>query len=476
MVNRPRKLTPKASKLKKPLKRVAKKPPNQRQWRSKLSSMLAIAILLSSASLVMACVWFSVLLISNPAQLSWLNKVLPEWAQIPLSNYEHPQTLGEIQDSLNQQKLVAGETLPLEENTDKSFLLPVFQQRANCQADCRTLVELRVYQHSPESERQSRSEKYYYLATKQPIIGPEESFVVAPLVKAKPEHQDTNISLPLTEVKRFEDNTPAAGVWFYLRGQHQQGTNAIAYGHIVYYNPERTNLQQMVSWTSPNGQLPRWQQVTDSTTKELVVDQTVGLEPHLVIYQVKSTKLFLNPLQLEAITLQPSAFNNPGYQNSLIIARSGLWTPAFEWLKFVQKQRKGVLPKAVQTQMDLIRLHSQLTQTQAEKNWASPSQQVLADLIDGRWQKALQVLEASPHNAQEVATLLKADDGRLWNRTAAALRVNPNRLEVQVWAALILGVQRGEEHASSWLKAQPKITAENLIYVQGLLKRFRGNS
>ena len=46
--------------------------------------------------------------------------------------------------------------------------------------------------------------------------------------------------------------------------------------------------------------------------------------------------------------------------------------------------------------MDVIRLHSQLTKTQAEKNWASPSQQVLADLIDGRWEKALQVFEASP--------------------------------------------------------------------------------
>ncbi|MCC5601276.1 hypothetical protein [Nostoc favosum] len=42
-----------------------------------------------------------------------------------------------------------------------------------------------------------------------------------------------------------------------------------------------------------------------------------------------------------------------------------------------------------------------------------------------------QGFEASPHNAQEIVTLLKADEKRLWNRTAAALRVNPNRRELQ---------------------------------------------
>ncbi|MHC5829279.1 MAG: hypothetical protein ACYT04_78535, partial [Nostoc sp.] len=122
----------------------------------------------------------------------------------------------------------------------------------------------------------------------------------------------------------------------------------------------------------------------------------------------------------------------------------------------------------------LIRLHSQLTKTQADKNWASPSQQVLADLIDGRWGKALQVFEASPHNTQEIVTLLKADEKTLWNRTVAALRVNPNRLDVQAWFALILAVQRGEEHTNSWLKAQPKITKDNLAYIQGLLAKLNG--
>ncbi|MBG1262134.1 hypothetical protein F8S20_25150 [Nostoc sp. BAE] len=482
MANRSRKPTPKTSKQNKPhagmVKRLVKKPQKKLKRGSWLSSMLAMptaasyAILLSSASLIMAFAWISVLFIFNPDQVSWLNKILPAWAQIPLGNHERPQTLKQIQLDLRKKNQIFGETLPLHQNAEDSFLLPVFQQRPNCQSDCEELVELRVYERSEELEFKSQSESYYYLVAQLPVTGPDESFIISPSLDGTSEPQDISIPLPLTEVQRFEGGTPLPGVWFNLRGQRQQGTDAFAYGQVVYYNPERTNLLQMLSWISPNGQLPKWQQVTGDSTKELVVDQTIGLEPHLQVYQVKPLKLFLKPIQLEAITLKSSAFKDSAYQNALSIASSGLWTPAFEWLKFIKKQRKGVLPEAAQAQMDLIRLHSQLSKTQAQKNWASPSQEVLADLIDGRWEKALQVFEASPHNVQEIVTLLKADEKRLWNRTAAALRVNPNRREVQAWFALILAVQQGEGHANSWLKAQPKITKDNLAYIQDLLARL----
>ncbi|MBN3949002.1 MAG: hypothetical protein HWQ38_22075 [Nostoc sp. NMS7] len=485
MAKRSRKLTPKASKGNQPhagvIKRVAKKPQKKLKRGSWLSSMLAMsttgcayAILLTSVSLIMAFAWISVLFIFNPDQVSWLNKILPAWAQIPLGKHERPQTLKQIQLDLSKKNQIFGETLPLNQDAENSFLLPVFQQRANCESDCEELVELRVYERSEELEFKSQSENYYYLATQLPITGLEESFVISLLLDGTSEPQDINISLPLTQVQPFESGTPSSGVWFNLWGQRQQVTGANAYGYVVYYNPERTNLLQMLSWSSPNGQFPKWQQVTGDGTKELVVDQTIGLEPHLQLYQVKPLKLFLKPIELEAITLKSPALKDLAYQNALSIARSGLWTPAFEWLKFIKKQRKGVLPEAAQAQMDLIGLHSQLTKTQADKNWASPSQQVLADLIDGRWGKALQVFEASPHNTQEIVTLLKADENRLWNRTVAALRVNPNRLDVQAWFALILGVQRGEEHANSWLKAQPKITKDNLAYIQGLLAKLNG--
>ncbi|MBD0264912.1 MAG: hypothetical protein ICV78_19965 [Tolypothrix sp. Co-bin9] len=489
MANRTQKLTPKPSKPKMQsagaMKRVVKKTPKkpiksvgrelkplktsvrEESW---LSSMLAVAVLSGSAGLIGLFVWISLLFILNPEKLSWLNNVLPEWAKIS-SQQEHLQTLSQIKLNIKKQGQIIGEILPLDGDVENSFLLPVYKQRANCQSDCKYIVELRVYQ-SEYKETQSSSERYYHLATQLPVSGPEESFVIAPLVDATSENQGSSISLPLSEIKRFgEDTLP--GIWFYCKGQRQEGTSAIAYGHIVHYNPERSNLQLMLSWTSPNGQLPKWQQVTNGGTKELIVEQTVGLEPQLRVYQVKPANSFLNPIQLEEISLKSLELNNSAYQNAVSIARSGLWTPAFEWLQFIKKQRQEKMSAAAQAQIDLIRLHSQLTKIQADKSWASPSQQVLADLIDGRWEKALQVFETSPQNAQEIATLLKADEGRLWNRTEAALQVNPNRPEVQAWAALILAAGQGQNRANSWLK-EAKITADNLTHIQSLLRQLNG--
>ncbi|NEU75669.1 hypothetical protein PI95_024685, partial [Hassallia byssoidea VB512170] len=489
MANRTQKLIPKPSKpnmqgagaMKRAVKKTPKKPVKSVRREAKpletsvkmeswLSSMLAVGILSGSAALIALFVWISLIFILNPEKLSWLNNVLPEWAKIS-SQQEHPQTLSQIKLNLKKQRQIAGEILPLDGDVENSFLLPVYKQRANCQSDCKYVVELRVYQ-SQNTETQSSTEKYYHLATQLPVTGPEESFVIAPLVDATSENQGSSISLPLSEVKRFEGNT-SSGVWFYCKGQRIEGTNAIAYGHILHYNPERSNLQLMLSWTSPNGQLPKWQQVTNNGTKELIVDQTVGLEPQLRVYQVQPANSFLDPIQLEEISLKPPELNNSAYQDAVSIARTGLWTPAFEWLQFIKKQQKEKIPAAAQAQIDLIRLHSQLTKIQADKSWASPSQQVLTDLIDGRWEKALQVFEASPQNAQEIATLLKADEGRLWNRTKAALQVNSNRPEVQAWAALILAAGQGQNRANSWLE-EAKITPDNLTHIQSLLRQLNG--
>ncbi|MDZ7960687.1 MAG: hypothetical protein RMY34_22865 [Aulosira sp. DedQUE10] len=476
MANRLRKQMPKPSGDNQPvvgaIKHLSQKNQKNSQQGNWLTSTLAIAILLSSGGILMTFAWISILFIFNPEQIIWMNKFLPEWAQISRGNYkDKPFTLKQIQLSLSQQKRIAGETLVLAKDKEQSFLLPVFQQRPNCLSDCQSLVELRVYQQSQDLELQSQTEKYYRLTSQIPVTGPEESFVVSTSDEVELENPETSQPLPLNEVKRLSGGT-SSGVWFDLQGKLPQGSSAIAYGNIVYYNPERSNLQQMLSWKSRNGQVPKWEQVTGDAVKELIIDQTIGLEPRLRIYQVKPLKLFLHPIQLEEISLKTPALKDTAYQNALLLARSGLWTPAFEWLQSFQKQQKAALPLAAQAQIDVIRLHSQLTKTEADKTWAIPSQEVLADLIDGRWNKALQVFEASPQNIPEIATLLQMDGGRLWNRITTALRVNPNRPEVAAWGALILAVQRGEEHAISWLKAQPKITPETLTYIEGLLAKL----
>ncbi len=478
MTNKPRKRRPKAARLNQPsqgvTKKNVKKPPKSSQWRSWLSSALALSLLFSSAGAIIGFGWISVLFILNPAQVSWVNEFLPKWAKISTGKRELPQTLTAIQLSLSQKQRLAGATLPLDSKSEDSFLLPIFQKRANCQSNCQELVELRIYQLSQDLEYKFQSEKYYYLISKLPIIGLSKTFIDSPSVAAisESDNQEAKIHLPLTKVKAFTDTNLSPGFWFYLRGEHKKDNDNIIYGQIVYYNPTLKSLQQMLSWKTRNGQLPKWQQVTGDNIKELILHQTVSIEPNLQVYQVKPSKLVANSIFLEAINFQNPAVDEFAFKQSVLLARNGLWTPALTWLTSLEKQRKQPFSAAAQAQIDVIRLHSEFTKMQAEKSWASPNQQVTADIIDGRWEKALQVFETSPDYAQDIATLLQTDKGRIWNRAAVALRLNPNRRAVLAWIALIFKVQRGEERANAWLQAQPNLNPETLNYIQDILTKL----
>jgi hypothetical protein len=450
-----------------------------------VTSLLWMTVLLSGAGLVTGGVWLSLQLFINPDAISWVNYLLPEWAKIPLVNPDQPQTITQIRANLSKLGQIPGELLTLETNAQTlqptSVLLPILSSQPNCQINCQQIVELRVYDltSTGDGQKPQKGEVYYQLVTQVPVEGPEESFVIAPLLNGEISDNGSSRPLPLTQLGRFEGTTPTAGVWFYLRGQRLQGANALTYGQIVHYNPSRSYLSLMLPWTSPTGQAPQWQQVTGSGSPELVVNQTIDLEPQLRVYQVKPAEFFLNPIQLELISLAEPALNNPAYQRAILIARTGLWSPAWKWLQFIKQQRqlnRQPWSAQAQAQMDLIELYAQLTKSQAEKTWASPSQEVLADLIDGRWGKGLQVFQGSSlENTQEIATLLAADSGRVWNRVEVALRMNPERPEVKAWGALIVGAKEGRRSAIAWLKQQPKTTPATITYIQKLLKRLEGD-
>jgi hypothetical protein len=456
------------------VRRINRKPEKSSQQGNKLVSMVAIAVLLSSAGIIAIFAWIGIQFIYNPEKAGWLNVILPEWAKVSLGGLERPLTLEQIQASLSKKEQIAGNRIALEADTEKSFLLPVFKETPNCVSNCKSIVELRIYQRSQDFEFASTSKKYYYLAAQLPVTGLEESFVVASLGEEVEDSEDSSKLLPISEIGRFEEGAPSPGLWFYLRGQHKHEKNTIAYGEVVYYNPNRSYLKYMTSWASPDGKLPQWQQVTGDSRKELVVDETLSLEPYLRVYQIKPVNYFFNPIQLEEISLEEIALKDSAYQNALALARGRLWTPALDGLQFLTKQHPGRIPALVRAQIDVIDLHSQLTKAQADKNWVSPSQQALADIIDGRWEKALQVFEASPQNAQEIFTLLKADQGRLWNRVKAALDIIPDRRAVQAWGALILTAKYGTERGITWLKAQSQVSEDSLTYIQSLLAQSHG--
>lgn len=446
-----------------------------------LASLSAIVLLMAAAGGIAGSLGLAVQLMINPQQLLWLNRYIPDWVPVPVTGLKPPQTLSEIQAEIAQAGAIAGEMLPLSKNRSvldgkvaaSDLMLPVVAQRSPCLSDCKRMIELRIYQTTSEKRHLNDRTTYYQLVTRQPIAGPEESFALAPLVDARSSNQGSPRILPLTNLQRFQGLVPKQGVWLNLNGKFQRDNETVAYGKIVHYNPTRFHLSLMLDWTSPTGQEPIWQEVTGGGTPELVVNQTIGMEPGFKIYQVKPINFLPNPIQLEPISLFEPAQNQSGYSAALVLARSGLWSTGWQRLQSLKTQNTAQPWSAgAQAQADLIRLHAQATRMQAETTWASPSQQVLASLVDGRWSEAIQVLEQNFEQQAEILALLKTDVGRLRKRVEALLKVDPTQADAKTWGALLVAAKHDRAAAVTWLNQQAKTTPAEKAKILRLVDRL----
>lgn len=442
----------------------------------------AIALLLGTGAGVMGLGWLSLQLIVKPQSLQPRMEWLPGW-QTTQTTPEAIQTLTEIRSELQRQGVRSGELLNLGKNqsileaksTTTEWLMPVLETRSNCFSDCDRLVELRVYQQTLDRPKTPEAKEQYVLITQLPLAGLEESFAIAPLVDATSNNQGSSRNLPFTQLQRFEGTVPTPGLWFNASGHRTRGDEAIAYGQIIYYHPNTHHLSVKLSWTSPAAELPVWKNVTGSHLPELVINQTVGMEPQFEIYQVKSQRFVYSPIQLEPISLSIAHIDESHYQSALWLARNRLWSTSLTWLKALKARSPKAWSEPVQAQMDLIQWHAQSTETQAESSWASPSQQILANLLDGRWERATTIFTRSLEASQETVGLLKADQGRLENRVKAALRVSPRKFEVKAWGALLIAAQQTPQHAIAWLQKQPQTSPADILRIQGFMQRLDPN-
>jgi len=437
----------------------------------------AIALMVMLSGVIAGSGWLALQLIVNPRSSGWVNQWLPGW--LPSKGTEQPfRTLQAIRAELRSQGKTVGELLELGKNvsvddrtTVSDLLLPVLEPRPNCQSDCDQIVELRLYQRATDG-RSAINEPLYSLVDQVEIAGPEESFAIAPLVDAKSDNQGSSRALPLTRVTRY-DLPPSQGVWLNLSGKRDRGNETLAYGQIIHYNPSRFHLSKKLQWTSPTGEAPVWKEVTGGGTSELIVNHTIGMEPQFEAYQIKPLSFLPSPVQLESISLAESALQQSTYQSALLLARAGLWSTSLKWLESLKEKLPAKeWSSTAQAQFDLIRWHAQVTQIQADGSWASPSQQVLANLIDGRWERALQVFQSSIAASHETADVLKADVGRLENRIKAFGQTGSDKLEVKAWGALLVAAQKGQPNAIAWLKKLPKVTAAEVAQISALTKRL----
>lgn len=453
-------------------------PPPRSLWRV-WSVLGAIGLLLSAGAITTGLGWVSIQLIVKPQAMQPLTQWIPGW-QKQQSPDTPSHTFTEIRAELRRQGLQSGELLDLGKNQSildgkkpvPAWLMPVLQTTANCFTDCDRIVELRIYQRTPERPRTPDAEEQYHLVTQLPLTGLEESLAIAPLVDATSTNQGSSRMLPFTQIQRYEGVVPPQGLWFNVSGSRTRGDEAIAYGQVVYYHPSSHHLSVKLSWTSPAAEPPIWKEMTGGNSPELFVNQTIGMEPHFEIYQVKPQRFMHSPVQLEAISLNLPHLDESHYQSALWLARNRLWSTSLTWLQALKTRSPQLWTESVQAQMDLIQWHAQATRTQAESSWASPGQQILANLLDGRWERATTIFARSIEASQETIGLLRADQGRLQNRVKAALKVSPGKVDAKAWGALLIAAQQTPNQAIAWLQKQPKTPSADIRRIRTLIQRL----
>jgi len=380
--------------------------------------------------------------IFNPTALSWLPGSKPPGAE------PSAQTFKEIQAEAYKSGEVAGTPLYISTYPgfqkgalgQDDFLLPIYASSM-----LEKMTELRVYR-----SLEIGGKTVFELKDRIAIEGPSEAEAIAPLTASAQVIQGSDRLLPLSEVDFVEGKAPAPGIWLQISGEWARSGSQVVYGRLLHYDPLRTRFHTLLTWTSPAGELPRWQQITGNTQTELLVNQTVGLEPHFQVYQMKARKSLADALQLEAIALTKPALKGRTYENALLLAQNGLWASARELLELVKQN--NAWSATAQAQLDLVKLHAQATQVQADRTWASPTQQILALLMDGRWTKALSQLKTAHQNGYDVINFLNTNVDRLLPQVETSLMVNPGEADVLRWGTLMTATQRNNRDAVIWLQ------------------------
>ncbi len=453
---RPVEPSPRRPWFRKPQPQSAQSPPATPRWsidyRAWAGGLSSIMLLLGIGGVVTGAGYLSVQFLMNPRSVIWVNRYLPEPLQMKIAGWDQPRTLKEITAELKKSGLWFGDQIRLgETKQDADFIVPVFQNREDCVEDCQQIIELRVYRPVTHPYHKTK-DQHFQMVSQLPVLGMDDWFVQEPFVNAQVDvPPPASTILSFSALESIGDQAPKNGIWLTLKGERNQvGT----YGQVLHYNPGKSSLTAMVPWTSPANELPHWENVALGGSPELIVNQTIGLEPLFQVYLLEPDHSNLSDLKLRAISLTKPVLEARDYSDALKLAKSGLWSMALQSLERLGEG--GFKDNATaQLQRDVIRYHAKIFQAQSEQASASTSQQVQADLLDGRWEKAIKTIKASPADREEVIDLLNSDSGQLLKRLKTALEIEPGNAALQAWNAAMKMARGGKGSAIAWLKTQP---------------------
>lgn len=442
----------------------------------KIWAGLNLMLLAGMTTTVVGLAWLSYQVITDPDVAFWLNQYLPTSPGKQTAAHV-PRTLPQILQRLRDKEQSPGKPIVLATNGNasnpltatKDILVPIYDESCS-ERPCQKIQSLHVYRSLklPSLLRIFQGKRYYRLLDRIAVQGPTEATLVN---LARNPRLVTGSTQPM-HLSRIEAYHPAPkpGSWLRLTGLRREGHATATYGQILYYHPNKARLTLMLNWASPSGQYPQWQQVTGDQNPELVVKQTVGLEPQFAVYRLQSSPT--GNLKLKHISLGKPVFANQGYSQSLSLARSGLWSQAQKHLQAVKEKQPQRWSANAQAQLDYINLHAAVVQSQAKQTSASQVQTLVARLVNGEWNTALKLFQSPEMNPAEIRALLAADPGRLLVRVDAFLKANPRDQDAISWGALIRYVQYGPTTAMVWTQQQTGNNKTALHNVKKLLKHL----
>jgi len=385
--------------------------------------------------------------LANPLAISWLSSSdVPAFYSNSLWNI--PKSIPQIQAELGRSYLKLGESYNLKTGETIYTVL---------ETETQNIREIRLYQTIWD-----RGVEKYLLVSTTTVAGIDEYFVRSPKLKYATEaiparlRPDRN-RLPLKKLSLL-NNPPSQfnGIWFSTTGN----IGGIAYGQIYYFsNDKRSQLVELDVWTSPVGELPIWRNAlpSNSNSVQLVVNQTQTYEPSLLIFQPEEVIVrSIRKVQLRQVTLNEAKGQPKAYQDALVMASVGLWSPALGKFNLMvddlRSQGKQLSP-FLQEQYDLIALHAKITSDQAQNPNSNLGEKALVNIIDGRWSEALEIANDTAYKGDKIAEMLAKYHPHIWQRVMTMLTFTGAK-EIKLWGGLIVLQRNGLRRAEHWLREQ----------------------
>ncbi len=426
-------------------------PPVGSAVKSLLSHLLPLIALAGFGGIVVGAGGLGLQFIVEPKSIAWLNDYLPENLQVPLADWDRPHTLEEIKTKTEKGDSKLGEWIELP-NGDR--LVSVSQPRYNCISRCDRITELRIYRtakaHGPKKDL-----PHYRMIAQVGVPSANDRVILESLQAGNNAGLEVEDDLPLETLETLEAPQPNSGTWLNLYGKRTQGDNAVTYGQLFHYDSDRAKLTALIQWASPASTPLQWQPLNSSSkTPDLLIDHSIGLEPRFRFYSLSNLN---GTPELKLISLTQPAIKNSEFQQALKLAQVGLWSIAADRLKQIKTQIKtdgGDWSLTAQAQTDLIQYHAKATQAQTKQNWTNATQQVLAQLLDGQWKRAIESLEKDPTANIEVREGIALEVPRLWKRVTTALQDDPSNPHLQAWMARLTIDRDGKAKAIAWINQQ----------------------